>query len=385
MKDNTKIVVAGRPHQRPSHPVNQPVERASTILFPTYDDYLAGAKAITYGRLGTSSHRALEETVNALEGGYETRLAPSGLQACTAAILAFVAAGDHVLMTDAAYDPTRKFCEKFLKRFGVETTFFDPMATAEDITALMRPNTKVVFVESPGSLTFEVQDIPTIAEAAHAGGAVVVADNTWSGGYFCKPIALGADVSLQAATKYLVGHADCLVGTITAANEKIAQKIYYALLQLGSNVSADDAYLTLRGMRTLSVRMKRHEENAKALVKWLDKRSEVDRILHPANKNCPGHAIWKRDFTGSSGLFGIVLKPVPLANLKRFFNSFKLFGIGFSWGGFESLCVHIHPEHNRTATSWDDTGPVLRFHAGLEDIDDMTNDLERAFIAMAQS
>ncbi len=385
MKDNTKIVVAGRPHQRPAHPVNQPVERASTILFPTYDDYLAGAKSITYGRLGTSSHRALEETVNALEGGYETRLAPSGLQACTAAILAFVAAGDHVLMTDAAYDPTRKFCEKFLKRFGVETTFYDPLATAQDIAELMQSNTKVVFVESPGSLTFEVQDIPAIVEAAHAGGAVVVADNTWAGGYFCKPIALGADVSLQAATKYIVGHADCLVGTITAANEKIAQKIYYALLQLGSNVSADDAYLALRGMRTLSVRMKRHEENAHALVKWLSKRSEVERILHPANKTCPGHAIWKRDFTGSSGLFGVVLKPVSLADLKRFFNSFKLFGIGFSWGGFESLCVHMHPEHNRTATSWDDPGPVLRFHAGLEDIDDMTNDLDRAFTAMAQS
>ena len=385
MKDNTKIVVAGRPHQRPAHPVNQPVERASTILFPTYDDYLAGAKSITYGRLGTSSHRALEETVNALEGGFETRLAPSGLQACTAAILAFVASGDHVLMTDAAYDPTRKFCEKFLKRFGVETTFYDPLATAKDIAELIQPNTKVVFVESPGSLTFEVQDIPAIVEAAHAGGAVVIADNTWAGGYFCKPIALGADVSLQAATKYIVGHADCLVGTITAADEKIAQKIYYALLQLGSNVSADDAYLALRGMRTLSVRMKRHEKNALALVKWLSKRNEVERILHPANKNCPGHAIWKRDFSGSSGLFGVVLKPVPLADLKQFFNSFKLFGIGFSWGGFESLCVHMHPEHNRSATSWDDPGPVLRFHAGLEDIDDMTNDLERAFTAMAQN
>ncbi len=385
MKDNTKIIVAGRPHQRPSHPVNQPVERASTILFPTYDDYLAGAKSITYGRLGTSSHRALEETINALEGGYETRLAPSGLQACTAAILAFVAAGDHVLMTDAAYDPTRKFCDKFLKRFGVETTFYDPTASAQDITELMRPNTKVVFVESPGSLTFEVQDIPAIVDAAHAGGAVVIADNTWSGGYFCKPIALGVDVSLQAATKYIVGHADCLVGTITAANEKIAQKIYYALLQLGSNVSADDAYLALRGMRTLSVRMKRHEENALALAKWLNKRNEVERVLHPAFKSCPGHTVWKRDFTGSSGLFGVVLKPVPLPDLKRFFNSFKLFGIGFSWGGFESLCVHMHPEHNRTATSWDEPGPVLRFHAGLEDIDDMTNDLARAFTAMAQS
>lgn len=383
MKDDTKIIATGRPHRRTAHPVNPPVERASTILFPTYDDYLEGAKAITYGRLGTASHRALEEAVTALEGGYETRLAPSGLQACNAAILAFVAAGDHVLVTDAAYDPTRKFCEKFLKRFGVETTFYDPLATREDIAALIQPNTKVIFVESPGSQTFEVQDIPALADAAHEAGAVVVADNTWSGGYFCKPLALGADVSVQAATKYIVGHADCLVGTITSANEKIAQKIYYALLQLGSNVSADDAYLALRGMRTLSPRLARHQENSLALAKWLGKRSEVERIIHPAYRSCPGHAVWKRDFTGASGLFSVVLKPLPLPALKQFFNAFKLFGIGFSWGGFESLCVHVHPAQNRSATTWDEAGPVLRFHAGLEDIEDLTNDLERSFAAMA--
>ena len=385
MKDNTKLAASGRPHQRPAHPVNMPVERASTILFPTYDDYLEGARTINYGRLGTSSHRALEEAVTALEGGYETRLAPSGLQACNAAILAFVEAGDHVLMTDATYDPTRKFCEKFLKRFGVETTFYDPLATKEDISALMRANTKVIFAESPGSLTFEVQDIPGLAEAAHEGGAVLVVDNTWSGGYFCKPLALGADVSVQAATKYLVGHADCLVGTLTSANEQIAKKIYYALLQLGSNVSADDAYLALRGMRTLATRLSRHEENALALAKWLSKRSEVERIIHPAHRTCPGHNIWKRDFTGSSGLFGVILKPVSLPALKAFFNTFKLFGIGFSWGGFESLCVHVRPENYRTATSWEEEGPVLRFHAGLEDIDDLKIDLERAFAAMQQA
>ncbi|MEM9616617.1 MAG: cystathionine beta-lyase [Pseudomonadota bacterium] len=385
MKDDTKIIATGRPHRRPAHPVNPPVERASTILFPTYDDYLEGAKAITYGRLGTSSHRALEEAVTALEGGYETRLAPSGLQACNAAILAFVAAGDHVLVTDAAYDPTRKFCEKFLKRFGVETTFYDPLASRDDIADLIQPNTKVIFVESPGSQTFEVQDIPALAEVAHEAGAVVVADNTWSGGYFCKPLALGADVSVQAATKYIVGHADCLVGAITSANEKIAQKIYYALLQLGSNVSADDAYLALRGMRTLSSRLARHQETGLALAKWLGKRSEVERIIHPAYRSCPGHAVWKRDFTGASGLFSVVLKPVPLPALKQFFNAFKLFGIGFSWGGFESLCVHVHPAQNRSATTWDEPGPVLRFHAGLEDIEDLTNDLERAFAAMAMA
>ena len=385
MKDNTKLVAAGRPHNRPQHPVNPVVERASTYLFPTYDDYLEGAKKIAYGRLGGATHRALEETITALEGGYETRLAPSGLQACIASILAFVSAGDHVLMTDSAYDPTRKFCKNFLARFGVETTYYNPLATREELGALMQANTRVVFAESPGSLTFEVQDLPALAEAAHARGARLVVDNTWSGGYFCKPIALGADVSIQAATKYLVGHADCLVGSITSADERTAEKIYYALLQLGANVSADDAYLVLRGMRTLSARLDRHQENGLELAKILRKRSEVDTVLHPAFKSCPGHAVWKRDFTGATGLFGVVLKPVETPALKAFFNAFRHFGMGFSWGGFESLCLHVHPDKHRSAVEWTAPGPVLRFHAGLEDIDDLKVDLERAFHAMAMA
>ncbi len=385
MKDKTKLIAAGRPHGRSAHPVNPPVERVSTVLFPTYDDYLEGARTINYGRLGASTHRALEEAVTVLEGGFETRLAPSGLAACNTAILAFVGAGDHVLMTDAAYDPTRKFCEKFLARFGVETTFYDPMSDRDAIAGLMRPETKVVFAESPGSLTFEVQDMPALADAAHANGAVLIADNTWAAGYFCKPIALGADVSIQAATKYLSGHADCLVGTVTSANETAAKKIYMALLQLGSNVSADDAYLILRGVRTLSARLERHQENGLALAKWLAKRSEVERVIHPALKGCPGQATWKRDFTGASGLFAAVLKPAPLPALKAFFNGLKLVGIGFSWGGYESLALPVHPERYRTATAWEEEGPVVRFHAGLEDIDDIKADIDNGFAAMTQA
>lgn len=385
MKDNSKLITAGRPHMRHAHPVNPPVERASTILFPTYDDFLEGARTINYGRLGTSTHRALEDLVTSLEGGYETRLAPSGLAACNAAILAFVGAGDHVLMTDAAYDPTRKFCDMFLKRFGVETTFYDPMSDATAIAELMRPETKVIFAESPGSLTFEVQDIPALAKAAHEGGAVLIADNTWGAGYFCKPIALGADVSVQAATKYLGGHADCLVGTMTSADEATAKKIYMAQLQLGANVSADDAYLVLRGARTLSTRLDRHQDNSLALAKWLAKRSEVERIIHPALKGCPGHGVWRRDFTGASGLFSAVLKPVSLPALKAFFNALKLVGIGFSWGGYESLAVHVHPERYRSASDWAEEGPVIRFHAGLEDIDDVKADIDNGFAAMAQA
>ena len=382
MKQPTKLVTAGRPHQRPAHAVNHGVERASTFLFPTYDDYLEGGRNITYGRLGGVNHRALEEAVNILEGGFETRLACSGLQACIAAILAFVETGDEVLMTDSAYDPTRKFCDRFLKKFGVKTTYYDPMI-GEEIASLMTPKTKVVFAESPGSLTFEVQDLPALARASHANGAKLVVDNTWAAGLYLKPISLGADVSVQAATKYLVGHADCLLGTLTAADEEAAKAIYYALLQLGSNVSADDAWLALRGARTLAARLPVHEENGLKLAKWLAKRPEVERVIHPAIKGCPGHAVWKRDFNGATGLFGVVLKPVGTPALKAFFNAFKLFGMGFSWGGFESLCIHVHPERNRTATEWREDGPTLRFHAGLEDIDDMTNDLTIAFAAMA--
>lgn len=382
MKDTTKLLSAGRPHHRPSHPVNHGVERASTYLFPSYDDFIEGSKAITYGRLGGTNHRALEEAVNILEGGFETRLASSGLQACIAAILAFVEAGDHVLIADSVYDPTRKFCDRFLKRFGVSVEYYDPMI-GDGLSALMTEKTKVVFAESPGSLTFEVQDLKALSDAAHTGGAKLIVDNTWAAGYFLKPIALGADVSIQAATKYLVGHADCLVGTITSADEECAKAIFYALLQLGSNVSADDAWLALRGVRTLAPRLALHEENGLKLAKWLTKRSEVARVLHPALKTCPGHNIWKRDFTGSTGLFGAVLKPADLPALKAFFNAFKLFGMGFSWGGYESLAIHVRPERNRTATEWSEDGSVVRFHAGLEDFDDLTNDLEAAFAAMA--
>ncbi|MBI1365948.1 MAG: cystathionine beta-lyase [Alphaproteobacteria bacterium] len=381
MKEDTKLAAAGRPHRRPSHPVNTPVERASTYLFPTYDDLIEGGKNIVYGRLGGPTHRALEEGVNILEGGFETRLASSGLMAVNAALLAFVRAGDHVLVVDTVYDPVRKFCDRFLKRFGVETTYYDPMIGA-GIEDLMRAETKVILAESPGSLTFEVQDLPAIADAARKKGAKLVVDNTWGAGYFLKPIALGAHVSVQSGTKYLSGHADCLIGTLTSADEATSKQIFLALLQLGSNVSADDAYLTLRGLRTLSARLRRHQENGLALAKWLQKRPEVDRVLHPAFKTTPGHAIWKRDFTGASGLFGAVLKPVAPPALKAFFNAMKLFGMGYSWGGYESLCIPVRPEAYRTANPWTEKGPTIRLHAGLEDIEDLIVDLDRAFAAM---
>lgn len=381
MKEPTKLVATGRPKKRPHHPVNPPVERASTYLFPTYDDFIEGGKNIVYGRLGGSTHRALEDAITALEGGVETRLAPSGLQAVNATLLAFVRSGDKILVADTAYDPTRKFCERFLARFGVETVFYDPAIGAR-IADLVTPDVKAIFAESPGSLTFEVQDVPALATAARARGARLIVDNTWSAGIHFKPIAAGAHVSVQAGTKYHSGHSDCLIGSISSADEETAKLIFHSLLQLGSNVSADDAYLTLRGLRTLAVRMPVHEANGLAIAKWLAKRPEVAAVLHPALKGAAGHAIWKRDFSGSSGLFGAVLNPVPRPALKAFFNALRHFGMGFSWGGFESLCIHAHPEKNRSATRWTAEGPVLRIHAGLEHIDDLIDDLERAFAAM---
>ena len=382
MKEPTKIIAAGRPKKRPHHPVNPPVERASTYLFPTYDDFVVGGKNIVYGRLGGPTHRALEDAITALEGGVETRLAPSGLQAVNASLLAFVRTGDKVLVADSAYDPTRKFCERFLARFGVQTIFYDPMVGA-GVVDLISPDVKVVFAESPGSLTFEVQDVPALAKAARAKGARLIVDNTWSAGVCFKPLAVGAHVSVQAGTKYHSGHSDCLIGSISSADEETAKAIFHALLQLGANVSADDAYLTLRGLRTLSARMPVHERNGLALANWLDKRPEVKAVLHPALEGAPGHAVWKRDFSGSSGLFGAILQPAPDQALKAFFDALQHFGMGFSWGGFESLCIHTHPEKNRSATRWAVEGPVLRFHAGLEHIDDLVDDLERAFAAMS--
>ncbi|MEL6789421.1 MAG: cystathionine beta-lyase [Pseudomonadota bacterium] len=381
MKDKTKLIVSGRPHAKGQHAVNMPVERASTILFPTYDDYLEGMAQIAYGRLGTSTHRALEEAINVLEGGYETRLAPSGLQACTAAITAFVKAGDHVLITDSVYDPTRKFCDRFLKRFGVSVTYYDPMIGA-DIEDLVEENTKVIYCEAPGSLTFEVQDIPALAKVARNHGAKLIVDNTWSAGVYFKPLEHRAHVSIQAVTKYIVGHSDCLVGSITSCDEETAQKVFYALLALGTNVSADDAWIALRGIRTLSARLEQHQASGLRLARWLAKRPEVETVLHPALKSCPGHAIWKRDFTGATGLFSVVMKPLSEKAIRAFFNTLRLFGMGFSWGGFESLCIHSDPRKNRTATAWSADGPVFRFHAGLEDSDDLIADLERGFAHM---
>jgi cystathionine beta-lyase len=380
-KDDTRLAHSGREPMRFHGFVNPPIYRGSTILFPTVEALDANTQDFTYGRLGTPTVRALEQAIAELEGGHATLLTPSGLSAITTTLLAFVGAGDHILVTDAVYRPTRRFCDTILKRLGVETTYYDPLVGAA-IKDLIRPNTKVVFAESPGSQTFEVQDIPAIAEAAHARSAMLVLDNTWATPLFFKSFTHGADVSIHAATKYIVGHADAMLGAITATKE-VFPAIANAHEGLGLCTGPEDVYLALRGLRTLGVRLARHQASALELARWLGERPEVARVLHPALPSDPGHAIWRRDFTGSSGLFAVVLKPASKRAVAAMLDGLDLFGMGYSWGGFESLIIPFDPRDYRTATVWDEPGPALRLHIGLEDVGDLKADLEAGFARLA--
>jgi cysteine-S-conjugate beta-lyase len=379
MKDETLVTTAGR-HPEDNHGiVNPPVYHVSTVLFPTLADAEGALSAkVSYGRHGTPGTFALEEAMSALEGAEVTRILPSGLAACTEAILACVSAGDHVLVTDSVYEPTRNFCSRFLSRFGVETSYYDPLVGA-GIAALIKPNTKVVFTEAPGSRTFEMQDIGAIARAAHAAGDIfVLMDNTWATPLYFKPLAHGVDLSIQAATKYVVGHSDAMLGTISA-NKRCAERLTQTHRLLGMSAGPDDVYLALRGLRTMATRLKQHGETGLTLARWLKARPEVDRVLHPALPGDPGHEIWQRDFAGASGLFGFVMKPCSKTALAAMIDPMEHFKIGYSWGGFESLITAGDPSRARTATKWPGPGPLVRIHAGLEHPDDLLADLERAF------
>lgn len=371
-KPETVAVSAGRMSREHFGVVNTPVYRASTILYRDLASQKARDVPYTYGRRGTPTSRSLEEAATALEGGARTVVVPSGLNAIATAILAVCGAGDHLLMVDSCYGPTRTFCDEILTRFGVETTYYDPLL-ARGIEALFKPNTKAVFCESPGSLTFEVQDIPSIAKVAHACGASVLLDNTWATPVCFQAFAHAVDLSIQAATKYVGGHADVMLGYVTA-NEAHADRLVDTHGNLGLCASGDDCFLALRGIRTLPTRLKRHQETALKLASWLAARNEVARVLYPALESDPGHAIWKRDFSGASGLFGLILKPCSEEAVANFVDGLEHFGIGYSWGGYESLIVPaaIH----RTARAFKAEGPVLRIHAGLEDADDLIADLD---------
>ncbi|MCA6121708.1 cystathionine beta-lyase [Bradyrhizobium sp. WSM 1704] len=378
----TRLVTAGRDTKAQKGFVNPPVFHGSTVLYPTAEDLHAHRAEFTYGRHGSPTTRALQDVLMALEGPQcaGVGLAPSGLAAISTTLLAVLKAGDHLLVCDNAYRPTRNFCNGMLKRLGIETDYFDPMIGA-GIAALFKPNTRAVLVEAPGSQSFEMPDIRAIAAAAHAHGALVIDDNTWATPLYHRSLEQGVDISMQAGTKYIGGHSDIMFGTISA-NARAWPLVSEAIRLLGVCAGPDDVYLALRGVRTLSVRLAQHHQSGLEMARWLAARPEVARVLHPGLESDPGHAIWKRDFTGASGLFSIVLKPAPQQAVDTMLNTLKLFGMGFSWGGFESLAIPFDCSEYRTATKWAPGGPMLRLHIGLENVDDLKADLDRGFAAL---
>lgn len=376
--DETIATHAGRyPHDNDGV-VNPPVHHASTILFETYQDMqdaLAGKRKSThYGRHGTESHRNLEEALAKLEGADKCLLTSSGVSAITTALLAFLNPGDELLMVDSAYAPTRDFCDEELKRYNITTRYYDPL----DADMEIRENTKVIFVESPGSLTFEIQDIPKIAKRAHENGAVVVMDNTWGTPLYFKAFEHGVDVSLHAATKYICGHSDLLMGVINCTKETYP-KIKRVYKNLGICPGVDDVYLAQRGLRTMPLRLEHQGRVGLELAKWLQEHDKVSRVLHPALENYAGYDIWKRDFRGTAGLFTIILKKhLSHAELGEFFDEMKLFSLGYSWGGYESLIISFDPKNIRSATEWESEGTPIRLSIGLENPEDLKRDLEEA-------
>ena len=366
--------------------VNPAVYHASTILIPDLEEFIAYTSTYTYGRKGTPTHRALEDAVTELEGGHGCCLFPSGLSAITSTFLLLLNAGDHLLITDTAYQPTRNFCDRLLKKFNIEVTYYDPLV-GTDIARLIKPNTKMIFMESPGSVTMEIQDVPAIVEIAKKNGITTVIDNTWSGGHYYKPLQLGCDISIQAGTKYIVGHSDVMLGTATVS-ENLWKEYLSKYHSLGQFVGPDDVYLALRGLRTLDVRMERHMKNALEVASWLQNRPEVAQVYYPALPSDAGHEIWKKSFSGACGLFSIRFKNPHRKATAAMIDNLDLFGIGSSWGGFESLVIPFNPSTYRTATHWPHEGIALRFHIGLEAPVDLIADLEsglKRFITISQT
>jgi cystathionine beta-lyase len=383
-RPDTKLIHGGRRKEWLGGMVNVPVARTSTVLFEDVASidaaYPPRDGTLSYGRNGTPTLWSLAEALTELEpGAAGTRLYPSGAAAVSFALASVLEPGDELLMVDNAYLPTRTFCDQGLKRYGIATRYYDPRATAAEIEAMLSDSTKAIFMESPGSLTFEVQDVPGICALTRQRGIATLLDNTWATPLFFQALAHEVDLSILACTKYVSGHADVMLGSVTATGE-FWEKLNRTARLYGQSVSPDDAYLAARGLRTMGVRLRRHEDSAIKIARWLIDQPLVADVLHPALKSCPGHQYWKRDFTGSSGLFAIVLRQVDEAAAVRFVESLELFGIGYSWGGFESLALPVHPK--RTASKAP-AGPIVRLHIGLEDPDDLRADLDRAFQAIA--
>ena len=375
--DRTRLVHAGRDPDAQHGFINMPPWRGSTVLFPDYETLTKRGQHFTYGTKGTPSTDAQEEAWTEISGAARTVLAPTGLAAIALALMTAAKAGDHILITDSAYQPTRTFCNTILARMGVETTYYDPHVGA-GIATLMRPNTSLVLVEAPGSQSFEMQDVPAIAEVAHARGACVIMDNTWATPLFFPPHTRGVDLAIEAGTKYLSGHSDLMLGLVSA-NEAWAGKLRATYDCFAMCPGPEDIFLALRGLRTMSLRLREAERQGLALANWLAERPEVKAVLHPALPTHRGHDIWKRDFSGSSGLFSVVLNPVPEKAVAAMLDGLELFGMGYSWGGFESLVIPFNCATYRTATTWNPGGPSLRFQVGLEDMSDLTADLAKGF------
>jgi cystathionine beta-lyase len=384
-KPATQAGHLGRDPARFLGAVNTPVFRATTMVFPTVAALEQAARGeypgISYGLDGLPTVTDLQDAVVQVEGGHSAFAVPSGLTASTLPFLALLRAGDHVLVTDAVYGPTRSFCRHHLTRLGIEVSFYDPLAGAA-IEGEFRANTKLVFTESPGSLTFEVQDLPAIADVAHRHGARVAIDNSWATPFGFRTFDHGVDVSVHAATKYIGGHSDVLLGLIIT-NEAATPMLYRLWTDMGVTASSDDCFLGLRGLRTLPLRLARHQASALAIAEWLRGRREVREVIFPPLPGSRGHDLWRRDFKAGSGLFTVVLQPVAKVRIDAMLDGMRLFGMGWSWGGFESLVIPIYPERTRTVTSWDAGGPCLRLAIGLEDPDDLIADLEKGFARLA--
>ena len=375
---NTRLAHSGNDPRDFHGFVNPPVVHASTVLFPDAKTMAARDQKYTYGTRGTPTSDALAKAIDELEGSAGTVIVPSGLVAVTLPLLAFLSAGDHALIVDSVYNPTRRFADGMLKRFGVEIDYYDPLIGA-GVANLMKPNTKVVFTESPASNTFEVQDIPAIAKAARAGGAIVMMDNTWATPVYFRPLDHGVDISIHAATKYPAGHSDVLLGTVSA-NERAWERLHETFLTLGCCAGPDDVYQVLRGLRTMGVRLERHQQNALEIARWLETQPGVARVLHPALESCPGHEFWKRDFSGASGIFSVILDGGGQKEAHAFLDALEIFGLGYSWGGYESLAVHCNLS-DRVVAKGPYPGPLLRLQIGLEDVEDLKADLTRALAA----
>lgn len=382
MKEDTKLIELGRDKKWTGKAVNPGVVRASTIIFETVEEMQAGMKQAirgveTYGRRGTSTSFAFASAMAELDNAAGSYIYPCGAAAITSSLLAFLSAGDHLLMVDSVYEPTRKFCGNTLGRMGVSTTYYDPMLGA-DIESLVQDNTRVIFLESPGSLTMEVQDVPAIVEVAKKFDITTMIDNTYATPINFRPLDFGVDISIQSATKYINGHSDVMLG-VASANQAHWKTLNMNSYDLGYCASADDIYTTMRGLRTLSVRMRQHQESALKLATWLEQRPEVDHVRHPAFASCPGHEFFKRDFSGGNGLFSIVLNRGDDASIAAMVDDMDYFKMGFSWGGYESLVLPaFNMPSKRSVTGWD-AGPVIRLHIGLEDTSDLIADLEQGF------